>query len=543
MSNGLITKLSKVAAKLLTDAGIRSDLTALGKGSALVAHKNKFLSDYLTEQEAYRTIESFGDTSTPSTTTTTMQLAINSCASAGIMLRAKSPQYTLDVSTQSIAIPSNFKCDLGGAVIKRATGNSTPHDMWINADTVNGNSNIHIRGVTFDGQAQADGLTNASVAHRFCGLRLIKCSGSLRSVSAHRTVNGEIQVEGTRGGIMLDRSVYMDCSDIETNNTLGTGLFITGGLGKLSNFRSKDNSGSGLSGDQPGWWLENLRSDGSGYSGISLNGAKFIASNIYATKAAVGFAGINIGHVGSEATEAILSDLVAEGNLGWGINCTGAPKAKIRRARSTGNTAYDLRVTYSPEVDIEITTAGNVVIRESIGTHYLSLRGSNNSFTILGEGAEVIFTKDSIIQGCPADRSGIQADPGAKITFPGVLRNNAGYGATANSGAISLVGALVYGNGTPWRGLTGGTVTVRGVVFDEYSPTSGTVTFPAGTASAVITNKNIITQAKVSFNPLNSTSRGVGLPAITVLTIGESMTATLGGSTHTSDAIFTYSLS
>lgn len=534
--------------KLIGDDSLRQDVgswTNPSLGAGMVGMDGRWLRDYLKQQEYFLTIEYFGPTDTPANTKITMQKAINFCAANGILLRGKASSYTIDVSDSGVLIPDNFWCDLGGAWIKRATGNKTPHDMWVNVNKIDGNTGLNIQGVYFNGRAQADNLTNEVVEHRFCGLRLIKCEGTLINVRADSTCNGEIQDEGTRGAIMLENSVFMECQSIRTDNNIGTGLFIYGGSGRLSVFHAYNNTGSGVSGKHSGWWLNDLRSIKSGYSGISLNGAGFVANKLYATGAAVGFAGINFGHVGSEATDAMVSDAVAENNSGWGINCTGAVRLKGRRWRSANNGAHNLRVTYSPGLDVEIESVGGndgVIIRESIGTHYLSLRGSRNRFTILGEGAEAIFTPDSIVQDCAADVSGIQADPGAKITYPGVLRNNAGWGATANTGSISLAGALVAGNGTPWRGLSGGVITVRSVVLDEYAPTNGTITIPARVASVTVPTRNAITQSRITIAPLNSAARSIGIPAVTAMVMGESFTVTTSGTGHTVDLIYTYAL-
>lgn len=518
------------------------------KGAGRTGFDGRWLSEYLIQQGHYRTIEYFGPVDTPANTKVTMQAAINYCAANGLLLCAKARSYTVDLSVSSITIPSDFRCDLGGAKINRQTGNTTPHDMWVNADMFNGNTNLSIRGVWFDGKAQVDALTNATAAHRFCGLRLVKCQGSLENVRADATVNGEGQAEGTRGGILLQESVYMDCRNLRAENTLGTGVFIDYGRGSLIGLIAKNNSGSGLSGAQNYWWLENLRSEGSGYSGISINGPGFRAKGIYASGAAVGFAGVNFGHVGVgiDALNGRAEDVVSENNLGWGINVTGGTNFRGRGFRGSNNGDYNLRVTYSPNSDIEMESVGSkygAVIRDSVGSHRLLLKSKGTEFggfTVVTAGAEVIFHRDSVIEGAGATASGIQADAGTKLVYKGELRNNLGWGATSNGGEILLDGAKVVGNGTPWRTVNAGVLNTMAVRLNDYAPTDGTFTIVTGQASSpVIAALNAVNRNRIVITALNTQARALSLPTITTLTLGVSFVATLSG-VAPADASYSY---
>lgn len=520
----------------------------LSKGAGQIGFDGRWLNEYLIQQGYWRTVEYFGPTDTPANTKATMQIAINWCAANGYLLRSRARSYTVDLSASGITIPNNFRCDFDGSWILRQTGNTTPHDMWANADMSAGNTGIDIRGVRFNGRAQADSLTNENIAHRFCGLRLVKCEVVLRDVRADNTVNGEIQTEGTRGGILLQQSVYADCENLRGEGTIGTAVFVDGGNGRLYGLRTKNNTGSGLSGNQGGWDMFDLRSEISGYSGISLNGSGFRARCIYGSGAAFGFAGVNIGHVGSgsEAVNSRVFDVLAENNLQWGINVSGAQGVFGRGWRGVNNVEYNLRLTAAPDSDVEMESEGStggVIYRDSVGIHRLKLVGRGSRFVATTSGVEVIFSSDSLIRDVTnATLSGIQADPGCKIVYPGSLLNNSGWGATANSGIVSLIGATVSGNGTPWRSLSGGLVNFRSVSLDESVPTSGTITIPALSASGTVLNKNSITQSRVSIMPLNSEARGIGIPAISALTLGVGFTVTLSGSGHSADAIYTYVL-
>lgn len=518
-------------------------------GAGMVGMDGRWLRDYLKQQEYYLTIEYFGPTDTPANTKVTMQVAINFCAANGILLRGKAREYTIDVSVSGITIPNNFRCDLGGAKIIRKAGNKTPHDMWVNSDLLNGNYGLDIRGVYFDGQAQVDGLTNENPSHRFCGLFLSKCEGRLEDVRSDSTVNGEYQAEGVRGGILLQNSVFMDCKNLHSENTIGTGVLIDYGRGRLSGLVAKNNTGSGLSGSQGFWDLENLRSDGSGYSGISLNGAGLVARNVYGARAAIGFAGVNIGHVGPgiEAAEAIVDGVFAENNFGWGINCTGATRAKGRGWRGTNNGEYNLRITSSPGIDVEMESVGSiggVIIRESVGRHFITLTGSGNRFTILGAGAVAIMGRDSIVQDCAMGTSGIQADSGASIVYSGTLRNNLGWGATAIGLGSSIVldHARVLSNGTPYRTVNGASLRADGVRLNEFAEMDGAFSVPAGTPTVVVAAPNAVSRNRIIITAVSSAARGLPLPTVTSLALGTSFTVTLAGSTHTEALNYSYVL-
>jgi hypothetical protein len=187
---------------LIGDDSLRQDVGSLTDpqlGAGIVGMDGRLLRDYLKQQEYYLTVEYFGLTDTPINTRNTMQAAINFCAVNNVLLRNKAALYVIDVSEVGIKIPDNFMCDFGGAWIKRATGNATPHDMWSNANPAEGNFGLNIRGVNFDGQAQVDMLENKFPEQRFSGLRLIGCEGKLTNIRVDGTCNGEIQEEGTRG--------------------------------------------------------------------------------------------------------------------------------------------------------------------------------------------------------------------------------------------------------------------------------------------------------------------------------------------------------
>ena len=532
--------------------GKLADLTDPDLGAGIVAMDGRWLRDYLKQQEYYLTIEYFGPTDTPANTKETMQTAINFCAANKILLRNNASSYTVDVSESSITIPNDFECDIN-AWIKRATGNKTPHDMWVNADKVNGNTGLNIRGVKFNGRAQADNLSNEVVAHRFCGLRLIKCQGKLTNVRADSTCNGEIQTEGTRGAILLENSVFMDCQGIQTDNNIGTGLFITGGRGRVSNFQANNNSGSGLSGDQPGWMFDSLRSVGSGYSGISLNGPGWVARGIYGSGAAAGFAGVNFGHttpVSANGVGAIASDVVAENNASWGINATSCPGLQGSNwvARKSGDN--NIRLIKSPGAKISLVSeeaGANGLLIDEAGYYDIDaqISGSKASGVYGRNGADFVISAGSLITG-----NGLIGGLAAEITLEtasrasvhGKVLNGKAWGVqSTGSSVLTVAGATVKGNAIGnTRTATGGVIRYEKAKFSD-DPMSGTLTILAGTNNVSIGNGNIIDPNLVVFTPLNAAARTAGAPFISTWSPQISFTVQLSANA-VADTTYRYAL-
>lgn len=511
------------------------------------------LKQYASKQEYYRTIESFGKTDTPANTKATMQTAINFCAANGVIMRGKSQLYIIDVSVSSITIPSNFKCNLEGAKIQRATGNATPHDMWVNLDTVNGNSGLDIRGVYFDGKAQVDSLTNATVAHRFCGLRLIKCQGKLVDVRADATVNGEIQVEGTRGGILLEQSVFMDCSNIRTDNTIGTGLFITGGSGRLYNFQSNNNTGSGLSGDQPGWMMNNLSSKVSGYSGISINGPGFIVRGVYASGAASGFAGVNFGHAtpaSSNGVDGVASDIVAENNASWGINATSCPGIQGENWVSKNSGDNNIRLINSPGARLSVQSKGslsNGLLIDGAGHYAIEARisGCSASGVYGRNGADIVLSSGSLITGngsIGGFTAGVTVDTNSKAKVQGKVIDNLSYGVqSVDSSVLTVSGSIVKGNTSGnTRAANSGVIRYENAKFSDDAM-SGIVTITAGTAITTVTNGNAMDPTRITFSPGNAAARTAGQALVSSLTVGTNFAVQIAANAAT-DAIYRWAI-
>lgn len=530
------------------------DNTNPANGAGIIGFDGMTLGDWLVAQGYWRTVEYFGLTDTPANTRATMQLAINWCAANGYVLKAKARSYTIDVSISGITIPDNFICDFGSAWVNRATGSQTPHDMWVNADTVNGNTGISLQGVRFNGKAQVDSLTNANPAHRFCGLRLIKCEGRLSDIRADATCNGEIQAEGTRGGIMLQESVFMDCENLRTDNTIGTGLFIRGGLGRLRNFQGNNNTGSGMSGDQPGWIMNTLSSKVSGYSGISLNGPGWIANGVYASGAPIGYAGINLGHAGAGngAVDAVASGFVAENNAGWGINATSSPGLQGDGWVSKNSGAEGIRLVNSPGSTISALVKGGSshgLLVDGAGTYAIDANISGAAFNGLyaRNGADVVLSAGSVLSGnsqggaAATFTAGVTVDTASKVEIHGRVLDGAAYGVQSiGGGIISIEGGSVRGNASGDIRTSGGTVR-----FDRAKLSadmrSGTFTILAGTNNVATGNGNMIDPNLVSFTPANAAARTAGNPIVSTFVPQSSFTAQIGANAPT-DAQYRYVL-
>lgn len=514
-------------------------------GVGMLSIDSRTLRLYLKQQENYLTIEYFGPTDTPLNTKVTMQTAINFCAANGILLRSKSKEYIIDVSSSGITIPNNFVCDFGGAWVKRATGNKTPHDMWVNADTLNGNTGLDIRGVNFNGRIKADALTNENPAHRFCGLRLIRCEGRLTDIRANETCNGEIQVEGIRGAILLQDSVFMDCQGLRTDNNIGTGLFITGGRGRLSNFQANNNTGSGLSGDQPGWMFESLRSVGSGYSGISLNGPGWTARGIYASGAAFGFAGVNFGHttpVSSNGVGAVASDVVAENNASWGINATSCPSLQGSNWVSRRSGDNNIRLIESPNIKVSLVSedaGANGLIIDGKGHYDIDARisGSKASGVYGRKGANIVISAGSLITGnglIGGFAAEVTLDTSSEATVCGKVLNGSGWGVqSSDSSILTVANGTVKGNKLGnVRAATGGVIRYENAKFSNDSM-SGVLTITAGTNFVQVLNGNFMDPNRLIVTPANAAARTAGSPMIVAYTPGVGFTVQLAANAPT----------
>lgn len=495
-----------------------------------------------------RTIESFGPVNTPANTKTTMQSAINFCAANNILLVAASTEYTVDLSVSSITIPSNFRCDLGGATIKRATGNTTPQDMWINVDTVGGNTNIDIRNVKFDGQRTADSLDRGTVAHRFSGLRLKNCSNVyVNNVRVDNTVNGELQAEGIRTAIIFEGCTDTVAEGLFCDNNNGTGVSVWDGRVVIRGVWAKNNDGSGF-GSRNCDFSEfySIHNENSGYSGISINAQFVYADGLFSNGSPLGYAGVNIGHTSAEsnASGSKINNIQVRNCLGWGIYVNSANnvdgvnwyindsvtrglhvenclKLRVKNFRSRGAAVNDILLNGASSAWVDVDCQGSQSSSvQTVGTGYLEISESSiiDSPCQVGSGAI----------------GGIIANAGTTIVFKGKIQNSARYGAVS-SGAGALVilhGAVVTGSSVAAT-LTssGGVLQSERTRYHATDSMSGTLTIAAAASTATVTNGNAFSAEKVVFTPTNTEARLGAVPLVTSVTPGVSFAVSIGSAT------------
>jgi hypothetical protein len=500
----------------------------------------------------YWPIEASGVTGTADDSAV-IQAAVNYSAANNLVLTGFLPAYFID----QVTIPSGFKCDLHNAQMVRISG-TTPKDMWINADIVNGNTGLDIRNVRFDGRRQLNSLTNVTVAHRFCGLRLVKCSGYLENIRADNTVNGEVQAEGTRGGIMLDRSVDIRAYRLFADGTAGTGVFPYQGKNYIQGVWTKNNTGSGFtSSGSDDNDFHHIYSDGSGYSGVSVNGLKMRCSFLSSKNSPLNYAGVNIGHDadGNRATGSQISNVMVESALGWGIVVTGSPNVIGTAWKATGSTSNNLRVVNSPGLKVDYTGENSLdtdTFFSGVGWHFgdFTIKGSGYSglATSTVSGTKVEMLNGSYITGCGTaggTTGAVNAANNTEIIVRGRITDNLTYGVISAGGTGALVtmkaGTKISGNTSGNTvSLSGGVLRYEGAKFSDDAM-SGSLTIPAGSSSVLTNNGNILDPNRLMFTPSNAAARTAGLALVQTYVPGVSFTAQIAANAA-SDAIYRWTI-
>lgn len=484
-------------------------------------------------------LDAFGPIDTPQSTKSTLQKAINSCASAGVILTARPVSYDIDVSGSSVTIPSNFKCNFPEGVVFKRSASPIVNDVFVNADTTNGNTGLSIKGLSVDGNRQSDSLSNVVSANRFCGLRLVKCSGELRNVRVDNTVNGEIQVEGVRGGICLDQSVDIRAYSLFADGTDGTGVFVYQGKNYIEGVWAKTNTGSGFSSaGADNNDFHHIYSDGSGYSGVSVNGVGMRCSFLSSKNSPVNYAGVNIGHDtdGARSTGSQIDNVCVESAAGWGIVVTGSPNVSGENWKATGSAVNNLRVINSPGLTVSYRgdTGGTDTFVSGTGKHFLAAQISgavSNGVATGGSQTKVYLGPQSLITGCGTGggtTAALNAANNTEIVMRGEAIGNLRYGVISTGGAtatVTLAGAKVMTNtaGNIFAGA--GVVRYEGAKFSNDAM-SGSYTILLGTSSLTVTNGNAMSADRIVCQPMNAAARTAGQPIITV-SVGVSFTAAL----------------
>lgn len=538
-----------------------ANVTDPAKGAGMVGLDGRILREYIKQQEHYLTVEHFGVTGAANDSAV-WQAAVDYCAANNILLRCKLPMYFID----QVVIPSNLRMDLGNSWLVRISGTS-PKDMLINADTTNGNAGIDLRNFRLDGRRTLNSLSRTTAAHRFCGLRLVKCSGTLLNIRADNTVNNEIQAEGNRAGIMLDQSVDIKAFNLFADGTDGSGVFSYQGKNYILGVWAKNNTGSGFTSygcdDND---FHHVYSDGSGYSGVSVNGERMRCSYLCSKNSPLNYAGVNIGHDtnGNRASGSIINNVVAESSGGYGIYVNGStgvsggnwrtvgaadqgfyinksPWLKVKNAYAEGSVSYNMRVIDSPNLDIDYTGKGcqsTDVLLSGAGEHFGEFKISGAAFSGLNTqaaasaGCRIIMKEGSHITGCGTGggtTGAVNASANTAIIVRGEVINNLIYGVISNgsSALADIRGARVSGNTSGNFFTNAGGVISHQKVRTSDDAMSGQVTATASSATITVTNANAQAIARVKVWPGNAAAVTNGIPFVSAVSAGVSFTLTL----------------
>lgn len=271
-----------------------------------------------------------------------IQRAIN--ASVGKKLKFKKTTYILD---KTVIIPSNIEIDFNGCTFLRKAG-TTPFDMLVNSDTVNGNINIVLKNLLIDGNKDVDSLEASTVSHRFSGLKLVKVTNSkLGNITVTRTVNAEDQgdVEANRpaAGIYFVNCTDIDCENINGYNNNKTAIFVNKSRVRINGSLTYNNLGSGISSigaDESEY--HNITSYNNGYSNISVNGLRSKVSNVLTYGS--GYSGLNIGHNGVPADDTIVFNVHAYNNVYEGLTIAGSARVQVTGIEVYGNQRNNIRI-------------------------------------------------------------------------------------------------------------------------------------------------------------------------------------------------------
>jgi hypothetical protein len=292
----------------------------------------------------------------------------------------------------SLVIPTGAHIDWEEAEIKRV---GAVFDMIVNADIVNGNSDIIMRRLRkINGDYATDGLARAVTADRFAGLRFMNVSDSgIEWIGVTGTCSAEIQPEGNRAGIVLDTCSGVDVDRVTSFGNDGSGLFFyactkcntshglstnDGGSG-FTSYISPDCAtyrwsayGSGTGGTNPG--------SGATFSGVSCNGTRYRGYKLRG-EGCTG-TGVNIGHAGQDTSDSQFDGIFARNNQLDGLTIGGAQvRVQADSIHVEGNgsngTRHGIRV-YNGVGEVHLS---NIVSRANVGDGIALESGTKHTIT------------------------------------------------------------------------------------------------------------------------------------------------------------------
>ena len=182
--------------------------------------------------------------------------------------------YSLDAP---IIVPCGAYIDFNGATLNRIGG---AHDVVVLESCL---EKTVLMNAVIDGRMKEDGFDPELPVNRFSGIALRKCSGvHLENMSVTNTCNGEIQPEGTNGGLLIDTcdGIRVTGGDFSKNDRSGI-VAVDSSNVTVERATGDDNGGSFFTSAR----CSNLKVDGckavgNGYTGISLNGTNLHVARV-----------------------------------------------------------------------------------------------------------------------------------------------------------------------------------------------------------------------------------------------------------------------
>lgn len=520
---------------LIMDYARRSILAAAGAGLVGFQAPGGVLRNLHEKSTELLSVQDFGvNLASHAPCHVELQAAMDYAASVGGKLIV--PRKSVLFIGAGLVIPSGLIADFGNSTIVRQPG--AVFNMMSNAT---GGDRFHIENLIIDGNRQADGRVAINVDDRFGGIVLNGVThGELRNVWANNTVNAE---DGRAG-------IYIQDSVVGLYNVGGEGndrscVLIKNSRVKIFAGKATDNLGSGFtSAGADDSEFYDLEATGSGYSGISINGKRCRAVNLRATRTAVGYAGINIGHdsAGNRSDDSIIEGVHSYDNYGWGMTITGSKSVVASGVNLSGNGRANLRISGNADSSqisgmVSKNSAEHGVIITS-GHHKITDsevygNGSHGIDVEAGSSANISKTVRSFNNGkMISGGAGVLLNGSVGSTVDAECFDNQSittqeYGVWLNGGRNSIGGKFT-GNKTLQIRETGGAVYANTGMRTGTDAMRGAFVAPQNAATVDVSNNNARPGMAVIFYPLNAATGVKAIPTLGAVVAGVSFVANLG---------------
>lgn len=267
-----------------------------------------------------------------------------SYVSQGFKVKFKRQTYEI---TGTIIIPDKAEIDFNNSTIKRK---ATYKGFDLIKST--GTSNLKLSNLTIDGNRAADNLKNAAIGDRFSGLRLNTVKDSeLKDINVLNVCSGEIQSDQNTAGIIFENSKDIRCYELNGSFNDSTAILIIDSRVKIDGSFTHDNGGSGISSSNcHESEFNNITTHDNGFSNLSVNGIKCRVSNVLSYNSGINntngtrFSGVNLGHVGYPASDAVLSNIVTYNNSLDGLTITDSDNVQVNNIQSYGNYKANIEI-------------------------------------------------------------------------------------------------------------------------------------------------------------------------------------------------------